>query len=221
MAIVSCKFCGQKFDREQLPFIQIPAGKVFRYAHPKCYKEAVANKLIADGLEICDPKDNIICPICRKALRKSSSDCMAGPDGRLMHTACAEKEALRPKTDQEKLYDFLIKECHWDYVPPGMQQRANALVEKEGLTYSGILGSLKYWIYIKGESLQKDNPLGIVPYIYEAAKEFYKKKKELREVNNKVMTTMKEEIRYITIKKPTLDPFKSSEFSFLDEEEQN
>ena len=72
MAIVSCKFCGQKFDREQLPFIQIPAGKVFRYAHPKCYKDAVANKLVADGLEICDPKDNIICPICRKALRKSS-----------------------------------------------------------------------------------------------------------------------------------------------------
>lgn len=34
--VVTCKYCGQKFDRDKEPFIQVSAK---RYAHEKCAKE--------------------------------------------------------------------------------------------------------------------------------------------------------------------------------------
>ena len=40
MAIVTCKYCKIKFDRDKEEYIQIPYGKSFRYAHANCYIKA-------------------------------------------------------------------------------------------------------------------------------------------------------------------------------------
>ena len=46
MAIVKCKYCNKQFDREKVPYVQIPYGpKSFRYGHSACYIDAV-NKSI-------------------------------------------------------------------------------------------------------------------------------------------------------------------------------
>jgi hypothetical protein len=44
MATVKCKYCGEQFDKEKEPYIQIPAGSRFRHAHAKCYIAAKENK---------------------------------------------------------------------------------------------------------------------------------------------------------------------------------
>ena len=43
MAVVTCKYCGKKFNREKESYIQIPAGTRFRYGHSQCYLDAVNN----------------------------------------------------------------------------------------------------------------------------------------------------------------------------------
>lgn len=219
MAIVTCKFCGKKFDREILPFIQIPTGKVMRYAHPDCYKEAKTNGLIKENYEIIDPKDNVMCAFCFQAMKRSSVDCKEISPGRFAHLSCFEKDKLKEKTPEEKLSEFLKTQCRWEFVPPSIMKQINKMVEQNNFTYSGIHGTLKYWYIIKGNNIDRDNPVGIVPYIYEQAKLFYKHKAEIQEKNKRQLQMKQPTINYITIKKPTLETKKDTAFSFLDEEE--
>ena len=219
MATVTCKYCSKQFNRDVLPFVQIPASTRFRYAHVECYKEAVNNGIEKNKYEIIDPKDNVMCAGCGKALKKNSADCVDMGGGRYMHAACAEKDKLREKTPQEKLYEFLITQFHYEFVPPGIQKQIQKMIEQNGYTYSGIHGTLRYWYIIKSEPLYKENPVGIVPYAYEEAKNFYKLKQQLKVKNQEMLQKATLDTKYITIKKPIIKQKKSMEFSFLDEEE--
>lgn len=220
LAIVTCKYCGKQFNRDILPFVQIPAGTRFRYAHSDCYKDVFQNGIEKNEYEIVDPKDNVMCAFCKKPIKKSSADCVDIGGGRYMHTACAEKDKLREKTPQEKLYEFLMTQCHYEFVPPNIQKQIQKMIEQNGYTYSGIHGTLRYWYIVKGEPIYKDNPVGIVPYKYEEAKEFYKLKQQLKQKNQEALSQTTA-IKYITIKKPIIEKKKSTAFSFLDEEGAN
>lgn len=215
---VHCKFCGEEFDRKKIPFVQIPTGKVMRYAHPVCYKNAVKNGLIEDKYEVTDPKQTAMCRVCLKPVVIDSTDCHKDGES-YFHEGCFIKfknETLDPLTT---LNNYLMSLCGWESVPPGIQKQIQQIVQKENISYDNIRGTLTYWYTIKGEKLNKDNPVGIVPYVYDQAKNFYRKRRELREKNQQLMKE-KEKINYLTIKQPKLQPKKSTEFSFLDEEEQ-
>ena len=217
MAKVQCKYCKQQFDREKIKFVQIPVGKVFRYAHPDCYKAAVANGIETAECEILDPADNVMCAFCNKALRRTSADCVEVSPGRYMHVACAEQDKAKEKDPKEKLFDFLMEMCRWEFVPPGIQKQIQKMIDTNGFTYSGIHGSLKYWYFVKGNNVDRENPIGIVPYIYDKAKQFYKQKAMLRESNNKAIQEQTNRINYIKIKKPIRQSTQNDNFSFLDE----
>ena len=213
---VHCKFCGQIFNRKKVPFIQIPVGKVMRYAHPNCYKNAVAEGKIEDGYEVVNPEETAMCRVCLKPVVIGSANCHQ--DGAsYFHESCFvqyNKQVLGPK---EKLYDYLMSLCGWEAVPPGVQKYIEQLVSKENMSYDNIRGTLTYWYTIKGQKLNKENPVGIVPYAYHQAKEFYQRKKILKEKNKDIMG--QEKIQYITIRRPKIEKKKSKYFAFLDEEE--
>ena len=219
MAVVSCKFCKKQFDREKLPFVQIPVGKVMRYAHPDCYKQAKENKLIEGDYEVTDPTDSVMCAFCYKPLKRSSVDCKEISPGRYMHLACYEQDKAKEKTPEEKLMDFLMAQCKYEFVPPSIRKQINKMVEQNGFSYSGIHGTLKYWYVIKGNKIDRENPVGIVPYIYDQAREFYKQKAQIAQANKKIQALNK--VEYITIQRPILKPKKDNNFSFLDEEVNN
>jgi len=215
---VHCKFCKQEFNRKKIPFIQIPTGKVMRYAHPDCYKEAVKNGLIEDKYETIDPARTAMCRVCLKPVSVDSTDCHRDGEA-YFHESCFAQFKSETLDPLEKLNNLLMSLCGWETVPPGAQKQIQQIVQKENLTYDNIRGTLNYWYIIKGEKLNKDNPLGIVPYVYDQARNFYQRRKEIKEKNQGLLK-QEEKINYLTIRKPKIEQKRSKEFSFLDEEGQ-
>ena len=110
-----------------------------------------------------------------------------------------------------------------DYVTPRIRKQINQYVSEYNYSYTGILKALKYFYEIKKNSLEKSqNGIGIVPYIYNDAYNYYyalwlaQQKNENKELINKAYKT--EEI-HIPI--PQRKIKKRKLFSFLDEEEKS
>lgn len=98
---------------------------------------------------------------------------------RYAHKECAEKNQIQ-KSQQEIDYDNLVnyieKLFGIGYVSAKVAKQIKDYRELYGYTYSGILGTLVYWYEVKNAPLDKANGgIGIVPYIYEDAKQYYAK----------------------------------------------
>ena len=93
MAIVTCKYCHQKFDREKIPYIQYPRGTMFGYGHGTCYQEAVNNGSEKEIYKIYDPAQFTNCFWCSKAILPTDPDVIELPNlfGRHAHKKCAQE----------------------------------------------------------------------------------------------------------------------------------
>lgn len=91
-----------------------------------------------------------------------------------------------------------------------------------GYTYQGILNSLKYFYEVKkGDVSKANNRLGIVPYVYDEAQEYFENINSTNEKNKQIMSQMNSyntETIDITIPSPQRVERKRNLFTFLDEE---
>lgn len=106
---------------------------------------------------------------------------------RYAHKECAEKNQIQ-KSQQEIDYDNLVnyieKLFGIGYVSAKVAKQIKDYRELYGYTYSGILGTLVYWYEVKQAAIDKANGgIGIVPYIYEQAKEYYAKINAANDLN--------------------------------------
>ena len=90
------------------------------------------------------------------------------------HAECVEKEEKREKTDEELLNEYIMELFKVEYVPPRIQKQIKTFVQDYNYSYSGILKTLKYFVEIKGNSItQYGDTIGIVPYVYRRAHDYY------------------------------------------------
>lgn len=174
MATVTCKYCGKKFDRQKEPYIQIPLGSVFRYAHSQCYLDAVNNGKEKNRYEIYDPKKFTNCFWCSKAILPTDKDVIELKDmyGRYAHKDCAAKH---PADDIERLKVFIIQlyGCKDDSSWPRLMLQAQTIAKDYNFTYSGMMKSLEYFYRVKKNPIDKTKGIGIIPYVYKQAKDYY------------------------------------------------
>ena len=216
MADVTCKYCKRKFNKKNEPYVQIPIGKTFRHGHAECYKKALKDGIEKNQYEIIDPKTQIICCFCKKPIQEETYKTLKN---KFAHISCWEEDQKKEKTPKEKLYNFIIEQTSYDFVPPSMQKLIENYIKKYNFTYSGIQGTLRYWYIIKQNSIDRENILAIVPYVYDDARQFYKQVYESRQKNAQNLNNYIEQTEIIKIAKPVLKGIKKTEFSFLDEEE--
>ena len=222
MAVVTCKYCGKKFNREKEPYIQIPAGTRFRYGHSQCYLDAVNNGKEKEFYEIYDPKKFVNCFWCSKAILPTDEDVIELPDmfGRYAHKKCAEEH---PKDDREKMIVYIIQLYKFkdDMTWPRLLQQAETIAKDYKFTYSGMMKALEYFYKVKGNPIDKTKGIGIIPYTYKQAYDYYyhlwlaqeqNKQKDLNEYIPKDIV--------ITIKSPQRQIEKRPLFNFLDNEEE-
>ena len=97
---------------------------------------------------------------------------------------------------------------------------------KKGYTYTGILKSLKFFYEVEHGSKEKSGGrIGIVPYVYERAKEYYyniwlAQQQNLERINEMyTMNTMEIPVVEIHIPSPSRKPMKRNRrlFTFLEE----
>jgi len=151
-AIVKCKVCGVRFDREKEGAVLVSAR---RYAHARCAENYQPSK------EEQDIKD------LHEYLKQLFGDS----------------------------YNYIV-----------LNKQIQTFIETNGYTHSGILKTLIYWYDIKQNSLDKaGNRIGIVPYVYQEAYDYYFDLYTANQLNaNKDLTTYaNQKVIEVTIKKPT------------------
>lgn len=135
------------------------------------------------------------CPICDLSFDRNAEEYVQ-VGRRYAHKACHENAQKKISAEQKALADlenYIMAMFKETYVNPRIRQQLKRMVEKYGYSYTGILKTLIYFFEIKGNSIEKANGgIGIVPYVYNDAREYYfrlheaQKKNEDKEVKNYV-----------------------------------
>ena len=111
--------------------------------------------------------------------RDKSKDWVQISERRYAHKACADKVQInktKNELDYEELTNYIEKLFGVGYVNAKIAKQIKDFRETYGYTYNGMLGTLTYWYEVRGASLDKANGgIGIIPYIYDQAKDYYSK----------------------------------------------
>lgn len=96
---------------------------------------------------------------------------------RYAHKACAEKfnESIpQEEKDYKILEDYIKKKFNIDNVGIRIKKQIKDFREEYKYTYSGMFKTLYWWYEIKDHDIESaQNGIGIIPYIYKDAEEYY------------------------------------------------
>lgn len=76
-------------------------------------------------------------------------------------------------TDEQKLDAYICELFNMDYVYPMIRKQIKQYISEYHFTYSGILNTLKYAKNNKHLTFGEGKGIGIVPYIYHEARQYY------------------------------------------------
>lgn len=212
----SCLFCKEKFDRNKVPFIVAEARPNYiRYIHATCAEE-YAKKTQKTLDPVINPATHSVCEFCHKSVPNDEAMILSGD--RFAHVDCYSKDNSHGKSDYDKLFEYIMSVYDESFVNPAKQKAIEKMIKDHGFTHSGIHGTLVYLYEILKKRPQDSNYLGIVPWYYTEAKEYFTNKAKVNAENAKkdienykpkqIVVKTKERERVVQKKK----------FSVLDEE---
>lgn len=164
------------------------------------------------------------CLYCGKTFDRNLEEFVQVNKVRYAHKLCYDQHQshiTQEERDLQALQNFIKKLFSTDTISPKVAKQIKDYHNDRNYTYSGIYKSLVYFYQIKGNSIEKANGgIGIVPYIYEDARNYYTAIMAAQETNQaKPIQQWKPKVIEIHIPPPVSQPKKSSRFAFLDEEE--
>ena len=214
---VTCVYCGTRFDRDKEEYAAVSAR---RYAHAACMLREAEKDPNYVKKEIIDPLDIVKCAYCQKELSKKSDDCVMIGNNKYVHKACQELEEKREKTDKEQLEEYIKQLFGTTYIDPRVRNQIKKFIDDYNYTYSGIRKALIYHYEVKGGDKSKANGgIGIVPYVYENAYNYYYSLWVAQQKNKDVEIELyTPKVKEIVIPRPERKVKKRPLFAFLDEE---
>lgn len=183
MTEVTCLYCRAKIFKEDSETVRVGT----RYAHRTCAeKRATEPKKEKKEKTDSKPKKANIkkCLYCGGDIDISVEDYRMPRTNRYAHKKCYE-EHYNPDEDYiGVIYSFLKEEVGISYDYQQCERQRVSFIQKHGYTNEGIYNALRYFYLVKKQSPEKSgNRIGIVPYVYNEAKEYYetiaKKKKQI------------------------------------------
>lgn len=162
----------------------------------------------------------VICKYCGVRFNRDIED-VYKIGNRYAHTECAilhETTKSKEEQDKENLEKYIKELFNLDYITPKIAKQIKTFKEEYKYGYSGILKTLKYYYEIKNGSKEKANQgIGIVPYLYLEAYNYYQTIEKANEKNDLI------KIEDIKTKEVFISPqkrigLKKNAFSFLDKE---
>ena len=167
------------------------------------------------------------CPICGKEFDRDKIQAVIYSARRYAHATCyPEGEPvpmdLKGKTpDQIALEDYIKQLFNINKISPKINKQLKQFIEEYEYSYSGILKTLKWWYEIKKQDISKAyGGIGIVPYIYQDAYQYYFNIAVADFVNQqKTEEDFKEKVYEVNIDEPYLAPITQKLFNLEEEEE--
>ena len=167
------------------------------------------------------------CSICEKMFDRDKIQAVKSNGRRYAHYTCLPEgevvplpEAATADPDLIKLKKYITNlfgtEARWAMI----NKQIKKYINEDGYTYSGILKSLIYFFEVKHNPIDKANgALGIVPYVYQDARNYYYNLFLINQANNNLTIEPKEEKEKIVIIKTPKIIKRIKLFTFLEEEE--
>ena len=163
------------------------------------------------------------CPICEKDFdRDKVPNHQMGR--RYAHIECwARKEAMKTQDerDRESLEEYIMDLFGLNVISPKIKRQIDSYHNEYNYTYTGIKKALIYQFEVKkGDIKQANGGIGIVPYVYDQARNYYYQIWLAQQKNaDKVINDYIPKVVKIVIDDPVRQPKRKNLFSFLDEEE--
>ena len=119
----------------------------------------------------------VTCVYCKEKFDRDKEPFVQVSAQRYAHEECAKKHYIE-KTQEEKDYNelenYIKKLFHEDYLSARIKKQIKDMRAEYGYTYSGMLKTLIWWYEVKKNSIDKANDgIGIIPYIYKNACDYY------------------------------------------------
>lgn len=168
-------------------------------------------------------KHIVKCAICGMSFDANVEPFVKVSSRRYAHQKCSENKEenlSQLEKDKEALDQYIMKLFNITYIDPRIRKQIKQYIEEYHYTYSGILKALVYHYEIKGGDIDKANgALGIVPYVYQKAYNYYYSLWEAQQKNKeKIIEHYIPKVKEIIIPVPERKIKKRKNFSFLDEE---
>lgn len=162
------------------------------------------------------------CYYCGQMFDRDKEECVKIENtNRYAHKQCSINSVPVERREQLELEEYVKKLFKMDYVHPNIQKQITEYVGHLGFSYSGIYRTLFYYFEILNNRPTLSNPtIGIVPYVYPQAREYYYTLYMAQKLNQEQKDKIKapNEVT-IVIKSPQREPMKKRNlFTFLDEE---
>lgn len=116
------------------------------------------------------------CSVCGKTFDRDIVPCVKTVGRRYAHASCVEvlsEEAKQEQQDENMFWDYIKKIYGSDYNYILIKKQVDNFKQEYGYTFSGMFKTL-YWFYtINGGSIKDSHGIGIIPYVYNEAKEYF------------------------------------------------
>lgn len=124
-------------------------------------------------------KHLVKCFYCQQVFNTVEVPYVKVNERRYAHKECADSRVSAvSKTEQSynNLIKYIQKLFNMKGLNPKVAKQIKDFKEQYGYTYDGMLGTLIYWYEIRNATIDKANEgIGIVPYIYSQARDYYEK----------------------------------------------
>lgn len=164
----------------------------------------------------------VICLHCNQKFDASKEEYVK-VGRRYAHAKCAaqkEESKSKEEKDKEELERYIKDLFHYEILPLKVKRQIEEYTKDYKYSYSGILKTLVYYYSVQHGDIKKANGgIGIVPYVYQQAHDYYYDIWLANQRNNGVDGYTPEVIEY-RIKDPKPKPKRRKIFSFLDREEE-
>lgn len=145
-----------------------------------------------------------VCHYCKQAIEDNQN--FKKYQNRKYHTSCYQKmvqekyqEAKTETNPKQDLYNYICQLFCIKELSPLIMNQIDKYCADFSFTYDGILYSLIYYYDLQENNIRGAKGIGIVPYIYNEAKEYYILKQKLDNKENNIVLISNKTIH---IKKP-------------------
>lgn len=153
MRLVKCKRCGEMINREVEEFVALSSG----YAHKSCEEQFQIKK------------NTVTCQKCKQPINKLTDEYIKKGSG-YIHKSCISTEEV----EKAELNNYICEIFHLKTPGPANNNLINKFHNENGYSYKSMYYALKYYYEIKKGSVEKaQGRIGILPYIYDDAKNYY------------------------------------------------
>lgn len=139
------------------------------------------------------------CPVCGESFDRDSVE-FVQKNNRYYHKECFNSTV----TERDKLFLYLSEVFGDNLNVALVNKQLKNMIDNQGMTYSGIRGTLDYAFRVKGLDKNKSKGIGIASYLYNEARQYYTKIANAQESNGN--TTISNEVYTVEIGSPQLKP---------------